>query len=187
MRKQQRQLAAPTMPLGSQRPFTNISPICATKADQPLAKSNRRSMRPWTRKALLLLLLSTLAFAKPSLSPTLEEGVAESSLIVVGRYKSHRQQHIDYLGGATATYQIVEVLKGKAPSTGLVALTYAFHDGSACVEPEGWTFSEKLMPQVGSTWILLLQPPGTYRGSFGRIPASQENLARVNALLGHKR
>lgn len=140
----------------------------------------------WFRvgRVLLVLLLSTLVLAKPSPSPSLEEGIAQSPIVLVAKYRGYRKHKIDYFSGATASYEITSVLKGSAPSSGLVALNYAFHDGSACIEPEGWTFSESLMPEVGSSWILLLQTPGTYRGSAGRLPATPENMARVKALLG---
>ena len=87
-----------------------------------------------------------------------------------------------------------------APSSAgeTVELSYAFTDGSACIEPnEGgtptFTFSETMMPAAGSRRILFLLPqdPGektasprtTYRGDYGRWEATPENLAKVRAAL----
>jgi hypothetical protein len=57
--------------------------------------------------------------------------------------------------------------------------------------PEGWKFSEKeSMPKKGSEWILFIEFVAaknnayeTYQGSFGRQPATEENLNKVYGLL----
>jgi len=134
----------------------------------------------------MLLALCSVALAKPMPDVSLEEGVKVSPVIVVAKYRSFRAGKVDYFGGAKATYQLTSVLKGEAPSNGLLALNYAFHDGSACLEPQGWTFSAGMMPKVGSQWILLLQLPGTYRGDFGRLPATEANIKKVKALIGNQ-
>jgi hypothetical protein len=43
------------------------------------------------------------------------------------------------------------------------------------MEPDDWSFTEKLMPKKGSLWLLFIgengSPHTTYRGDFGRTPA----------------
>ncbi len=141
-----------------------------------------RTLRATWRPLFLVLALLTVAQAKPMAAPKLEEGVKNSSQIVVAQYLGYRTGPVDYFQGATANYQVKLFLKGpKTP--GLLAIRYSFQDESGCVEPKGWKFSPNLMPKPGSSWILLLQPPGTYRGDFGRIPYTPENLKLVKSSL----
>lgn len=135
------------------------------------------------KRTLLALILCTCAMAKPMETPTIEQGVETSPSIVVAQYKGYKAEgKIEYFGGPTAEYEVKSVLKGK-PVTGKLNVRYLFTDGSACLEPKGWVFKQDMMPKPGSTWILLLKEPGTYRGSFGRIPHTEDNLKKVKALL----
>lgn len=149
------------------------------------------------RLALSALTLLCLALApaegKPMQAPTLE-GAARSPLIVLARYEGCDPKGATYFGGVKASYSLVEVWKGKklegAKAGTRLDVNYAFSDGSACLEPKGWTFSPKLMPKPGATFLLFLTPAGegyrTFRGGYGRWPAAalrKAELATLRALL----
>jgi len=130
-----------------------------------------------------ILFFSLFVYAKPMLSPTKEEAY-QSQLIVIAEYIGYiSDNQISYFHGPIAQYRIIQVLKGVSRSMDL-SVRYDFHDGSACVEEEGWKFSEELMPDIGSKWILFLGEDAsnywtTYRGDFGRWIANPENLKQV--------
>lgn len=122
-----------------------------------------------------LALLAAPASAKPMPTPTLE-GALRSPLIVLARYERCDPTGATYFGGVGATYTPLEVWKGKLPKeTKSLSVAYAFTDGSACIAPKKWTFSPKLMPKAGATFVLFLTPAGethrTFRGGYGRWPA----------------
>lgn len=118
-------------------------------------------------------------------SPTLAQGVEQCPLIVVARYQGYQASaKVDYFQGVTANYKVVRTLKGKAD--GRLTVRYDFQDGSACLADPNWKFQPTMMPEKGSTWILLLrssEPASTYRGDFGRLKSTAENLKRIEALL----
>ncbi len=138
--------------------------------------------------AMLVLLLAPVSAAKPSSTPTVEEA-ALSPVIAVCAYSGYEKESPkSYFGGVKAEYRIVDLLKGKL--SGKIPVNFDFHDHSPCLEPPNWKFEEGLLPKAETRWILFLRPSekagepfGTYRGSFGRWPATPENLARVKKLL----
>ncbi|MCA9793074.1 MAG: hypothetical protein KC910_14800 [Candidatus Eremiobacteraeota bacterium] len=137
-------------------------------------------MRLW---AVVFLLLAVPAVAKPMAAPTLEEGL-NRSIPVVGEFVDYEQGEIDYFGGTVARYRVLHRPSGRGPAVGtIIKVRYLFQDGSACLPERGWKFSPAMMPAPKSRWILLLEgeqePWNTYRGNFGRLPATAENLARV--------
>ena len=93
-------------------------------------------------------------------------------------YLSYRKSSvlgsISYFDPPLAAYRVVRLIHG-LPLPEKVEVPYAFDDGSACLEPQGWKFSEALMPAAGSRWVLFLLPLSggfqTYSGDFGRVPA----------------
>ncbi len=127
-------------------------------------------------------------FAKPMSAPTKKEAF-KSSLVVIVEYTGYKSEgEIDYFGGPIAQYKLVRVLKGPN-ALKVFDVRYDFTDGSACIAEVGWKFTENLMPQKGSKWILFLNKDSqvkyltTYRGSFGRWEANAENIIEVeNAL-----
>lgn len=146
-------------------------------------------------KAAILLPLLTLGLvhsvdAKPMPAPTPQEA-ARSPLIVVCEYIDYdKDGPVTYFGGVIARYKVTSALKGQAAGD-TVKIRYTFHDGTPCMETPGWTFDEKTMPKPGSRWILFLSPGAkaddpctTYRGNYGRWPATPETLKRVEDLLG---
>lgn len=150
---------------------------------------------------LIALLASTMLFvaapahAKPMMPATPEEAV-KWPLIVTAKFvgyelpKQYNQETL-YMSGLVATYDVGKVLKNKATPPGLpqtIKVNYAFHDGSACLADQSWHFEAKQMPKKGSSWILFLMPQSnqafsTYRGDYGRWPATNEQLKRVEELL----
>jgi len=136
---------------------------------------------------LLLILVAHLFLSSISVSeqkpthnepmpvPRLQE-MCRSKLIVRAEYKGYQKQgnQISYFEPPLAIYRVDKVLHGKYDKPE-ISIRYDFHDGSACMEEEGWTFRENLMPKKGSLWLLFIEENGTplttYRGDFGRTPA----------------
>lgn len=135
---------------------------------------------------LILLTLALPGFAKPMRAPSLEEAIDQSPVIVVAEYRGYQEDgEVSYFYGPFAAYRIRKVLKGAYPDE-QVQIQYHFHDGSACLAEEGWTFAPALMPEPGSRWILFLRHQAarkdphtekitnaTYRGSYGRMRWSE--------------
>lgn len=138
---------------------------------------------------VLLLGMATTATAKPMPAPTLSQAVRYPHVVVCEYAGAEANEKSTYMGGVTAKYKPVTILAGgDLPTT--FSVNYQFHDGSGCIVPPNWTFREKVMPKKGSKWTLFLKPGAkigssfqTYRGSFGRMPATDENLAKVRELL----
>lgn len=138
--------------------------------------------------AFICFLGYSSVFAKPMPAPTKGEAF-KSSLIVIVEYTGYKSEgKIDYFGGPIAQYKLVRVLKGiNAPK--VFDVRYDFTDGSACIAEVGWKFTENLMPQKGSKWILFLNKDTqtkhltTYRGPFGRWEANSGNITEVENVL----
>jgi len=88
-----------------------------------------------------------------------------------------------------AHYHVTEILKGP-PLTHALPVKYEFHDLVDTDMQKGWKFSDKIMPEKGSKWILFIEfavPKRgmfeLYQGSYGRQPATDENLNQLYALL----
>ncbi|MBY0549791.1 MAG: hypothetical protein K2W95_21140 [Candidatus Obscuribacterales bacterium] len=131
--------------------------------------------------------------AEPQASATFAQGAA-SPLIVVATYKAFSAPVKDatsaniYFDGIWTTYRVERLLRSdnRTKTGDILSVNHQFHDGSACEAPDEFTFSEKLLPSPGSSWILLLEPtkPGgaqyrTYRGTFGRLVNNEQNLEKV--------
>ena len=132
------------------------------------------------------------------------DNASKSDWIVVARYLGHAPIGVKadlssenlYFRGLDAQYQVDSVLKqSKNRSTSLMSLKrpihvyYAFQDGSACMAPPDFKLNEESLPAKDSRWILFLEPGetfnyfSTYRGDYGRLPATPENLSKVKSLL----
>jgi len=88
-----------------------------------------------------------------------------------------------------ARYKVTEILKGP-PLTHALPVKYEFHDTFKTDMPKDWKFSDKIMPEKGSKWILFIEfavPKRgmfeLYQGSYGRQPANDDNLNNLYALL----
>jgi len=139
---------------------------------------------------LFILIVTTLpllsAFAKPMEEPLLPaspDEICGSDSAVEATYESYKQRAssdpISYFNPPLAVYRVTKQLHGvKTPEQ--IAVMFQFDDGSACIEEEGWKFSEKLMPEKGSKWLLFLKPGSegefnTSRGTSGRIPIGEKS------------
>jgi len=173
---------------------------------------NLQTFEIWARRlrdvrnfAPFVLLVASLlvpeAVAKP-MPPASMQDAANSPHIVVASYLSHepvagRSDEDIYLSGFNASYKIESVLKNDsavAVSKAAIAkgktlnVRYLVHDLSPCMADESFRFAETLMPSKGSKWILFLTGKDdrncwqTYRGSQGRIEASDKNIQRVSGL-----
>lgn len=127
--------------------------------------------------------------AEPMPSPTREEAI-HSEWIVIGEYVGYTtSSDISYFRGPIARYLVLDTLKGDRIA-GTIRVRYEFHDGSACLPLEHWRFSDEAMPEQRSRWILFLngliedaQVYTTYRGSYGRWIASEDNKRQLQEFL----
>lgn len=155
---------------------------------------NKNSKKGFFREGFLFAVISLMVGfstqAKPMNSASLEEAVHSESIVVV-RYLGFSPTsptNLSYFMPPTVQYEVIESLKG-AVELGTIRVRYSFHDGSPCVEPEGWKFTKDLMPKVGSEWILFLQNKdqndvySTYSGDYGRWSSTPENLEKVKGAL----
>jgi len=128
------------------------------------------------------------SLAKDMLVPTKKEAY-KSEFIVIGKYVGYQEkEEINYFQGPVAKFKTIRILKGSSlPKT--LNIRYDFHDGSACIDLEGWKFSKSIMPKSGSLWILFMNKSKennafvTYRGDFGRWEATEENIIKVEKAL----
>jgi len=111
--------------------------------------------------------------------------------IVIADYLGYEKSpNINFFHPPKAKYKITKILKGP-PLNKDLPVRYEFKERSSTAgAPAGWKFSDDKMPAKGSSWIIFLEwcTPregmfDTYEGSFGRLPADDENLNRVYAEL----
>jgi len=113
-----------------------------------------------------------------------------SESICLAEYKGYDTSgHIDWHHPPQAHYHITEILKGP-PYAGALPAKYEFHDLVDTNMPKHWKFSNELMPEKDSKWILFIESAmpkhgmyELYQGSYGRQPASEENLNQLYSLL----
>ncbi len=118
-------------------------------------------------------------------------GAIRSEGIVIAEYQGYEKHPlINYFHPPKAKFHITKILKGP-PLNKDMPVRFEFKERStATPAPSGWKFSEDKMPAKGSSWIIFLEwcTPrdgmfDTYEGSFGRLPADDENLNKVYAEL----
>lgn len=128
--------------------------------------------------------------ANPEKYNTSFENAIHSESIVIAEYEGYdKHADIRYNNPMRADYHIVKILKGP-PLNRKLPIKYEFHDHMNTVLPQGWKFGEGMMPKKGSQWLLFIEYAvpkkgefETFEGSYGRQEASEENLAKVDALL----
>jgi len=117
-------------------------------------------------------------------------GAIRSEGIVIAEYQGHEKGDINFFHPPKAKFRITKILKGP-PLNKDLPVRYEFKERSSKEPaPPGWKFTDDKMPAKGSSWIIFLEwcTPrdgmfDTYEGSFGRLPADDENLNRVYAEL----
>ncbi len=116
---------------------------------------------------------------------------SHSECILTAEYLDYeRNPDIQFFNPPIARYHISKILKGP-PLNKDLPIRYEFYDRqSSAGMPPGWKFSIDKMPEKGSNWILFIRNAvprdgafDTYEGSYGRQPATQENLNEIYALL----
>lgn len=156
------------------------------------------------RFAIIGTLSSGAVSAKPMASASLEEAVRSPHIVLVS-YQAHEQptgrsDEDIYLSGLKATYKLESVLKQTSSGTDKHAaaefktgknlyVRFLMHDLTPCMADRSFHFSKSLMPSQGSKWILFLNAKDndnawqTYRGSEGRLEATDANVKKVKGLL----
>jgi len=131
------------------------------------------------------------SFGKPKGDPSVE--LCASPVIVVGEYLSYQPlslgSEIGYFSPPLALFKRIETWRGEEAGAE-IRVRFDFHDGSPCLEPEGWRFKESLMPKLGTRWILFLSKDKsgtgyyeTFRGDLGRFEFG-ESARKIFVLCG---
>ncbi len=116
---------------------------------------------------------------------------SHSECILIAEYLGYEKgTDVHYTHPPTANYRIIKILKGP-PLNRDLPLRYEFTDRVNDPQaPPGWKFGPDKMPEKGSQWIVFIKNAlprdgafDTYQGSYGRQPATEENLNKVYALL----
>lgn len=155
------------------------------------------------------LFLSKDVFSKPMPSASPQEAATAARWVVVAKYLKHEdasrlKDEDAYFRGVKCQYLVERVLKPTAKSDlsaiasgKKIDVQYFVHDFTPCLFPQGWKLEDSEFPEPNSSWILFLTPLSqsggksvknfsTYRGNYGRWPATAENLEKVSQLLGEK-
>jgi hypothetical protein len=122
---------------------------------------------------------------EPMAPASIREACSSESVVEAEYLRFSSNTPISFFDGPIAGYRVIRVINGKTTAEE-IAIKYDFHDGTACIEPSGWNFSDELMPLPNSKWLLFLKASSdnmytTYRGDFGRIeigPKSKEFLEK---------
>jgi tetratricopeptide (TPR) repeat protein len=116
---------------------------------------------------------------------------SHSECILIAEYLDYEHSpDIQFFHPPIAKYHISKILKGP-PLNKDLPVRYEFYDRqSSSGPPPGWKFGKDKMPEKGSEWIIFIRMAvprdgafDTYEGSYGRHPATEENLNQIYALL----
>jgi len=119
------------------------------------------------------------------------QNATHSECILIAEYLGYdKHAEVHYTHPPIANYHITKILKGP-PLNKDLPLRYEFTDRINDTQaPPGWKFGTDKMPQKGSEWIIFIKNAlpregafDTYQGSYGRQPATEENLNKLYALL----
>jgi tetratricopeptide (TPR) repeat protein len=126
----------------------------------------------------------------PETYATSFENAIKSECIVIAEFEGiEKEKDIQWNRPPLAHYHITKNLKGP-PLNKALPLKYEFHDLVNTAKPAGWKFDAKSLPEKGSQWILFIEfavPKRgmfeTFQGSYGRQPATDDNLNNLYQLL----
>ncbi len=119
------------------------------------------------------------------------QNAAHSECILIAEYVGYENTgDIQFFHPPIAKYRINKILKGP-PLNKELPIRYEFYDRqTGAGMPEGWKFGKDKMPAKESEWIIFIRNAvpregafDTYEGSYGRQPATAENLNQIYALL----
>jgi len=102
-------------------------------------------------------------------------------------YEKPKNGPILFNNPPTANFYWTEWIKGP-PLNRHVPIKYKFYEHDGMTKPEGWKFGPDKMPAVGSKWIIFIPNAipveggfDTYKGSYGRQEATDDNLGSILA------
>jgi len=115
-----------------------------------------------------------------------ENAYTYSEFIGILVYEGYdKSDAITFFHPPIAHYHIETILRGPKLNREF-PVRYEFHDKTAKEKPKDWKFSEDLMPKKGSKWLLFAPAAiptngafETFRGSFGRMEATPDNLDQI--------
>lgn len=121
----------------------------------------------------------------------LENAYSQSEGIFVATFKSYEKvgDSITYFRPPLAHFHIEEYCKGP-PLNASIPIRFEFHEKIGEAKPEGWKFTEDMMPKKGSKWILFI--PNcvpidgmfeTYHGKYGIQEYTDDNYDKVLRIL----
>jgi tetratricopeptide (TPR) repeat protein len=118
------------------------------------------------------------------------ENAIMSEFICIAEYKGYdKSSDIRYNSPPATHWHIDKILKGP-PLGSALPLRFDFHTPDEKDPPAGWKFDESKLPEKGSKWIIFIEWAAserglynTYWGSYGRQPATDQNLNALDNLL----
>jgi hypothetical protein len=120
---------------------------------------------------------------------TYDNAITAESIVIAEYASCDKTDNVRYNSPPIAHYRIMQFLKGP-PLNRALPIRYQFHTQYDLTVPAGWKFEANLLPDKGSKWILFVEPAvpergafNTFCGSFGRQPATQANLDKLDQLL----
>lgn len=125
-------------------------------------------------------------YTKSKQALTYENAFKYSEFIGICSYQGYDSADgITFYHPPIAHFRIEKILKGPKLNRAM-PIRFEFHDKSDGEPEKGWKFSADKMPKPGSKWLLFTEmaiPTNgafeTYRGSYGRQEATEENLDKV--------
>jgi len=124
-------------------------------------------------------------------APSVSGLCAETTSIVVAEYRSYTSQSIlrpiTYSYPPIAIFKRIQTVEGSEGAE-QIKVRFDFNDGSPCIDPTGWSFSESKMPAKGHHLILFLTSRDdhgvyrTYRGNFGRLEPGAKSDALIRSV-----
>ena len=120
------------------------------------------------------------------------DNAIRSESIVLAEYQGYdKADDIRFNSPPLTHWHVDKILKGP-PLNKSLPLRFDFHTTGIKDPPPGWKWSESMLPEKGSKWILFIEfsvPDGVrrwfipFQGSYGLQPATEENLNTLDALL----
>ncbi len=126
---------------------------------------------------------------KSKAAKSFENAFSYSEFIAICTYESYEKaDDISFFNPPRAHFRIDKILKGPNLNRAM-PVRFEFHDKTATEKPQGWEFSDSMMPKKGSKWILFTDAAiptetaqnsfETFRGNYGRMEATKENLDEI--------
>ena len=163
-------------------------PVADKSTSTPAAQANVSTPVPEKPVLPARTIMSRKEVSQFSLS---FENAARAECILTAEYLGYeKKSDIYYTHPPIANYRITKILKGP-PLNRDLPIRYEFTDRINDTQaPPGWKFGPDKMPKKGSLWLIFIQNAlprddafDTYQGSYGRQPATEENLNKIYSLL----